>query len=43
MTKRPNAPINIFIHGGAWRVELGKNNAFAAELFVHASSTFRSA
>src|SRR6267143_7270089 len=33
MTKRPNAPINIFIHGGAWRVELAKD-ADAAELFV---------
>src|SRR5215471_16020465 len=40
MTKRPNAPINIFIHGGAWRVELAKNNAFAAELFVHAGAHF---
>jgi arylformamidase len=38
MTKRPNAPINIFIHGGAWRVEVAKNNAFAAELFVHAGA-----
>lgn len=40
MTKRPNAPINIFIHGGAWRVELAENNAFAAELFVHAGAHF---
>ena len=40
MTKRPNAPINIFIHGGAWRVELAKDNAFAAELFVHAGAHF---
>ena len=40
MTKRPNSPINIFIHGGAWRVELAKNNAFAAELFVHAGAHF---
>ena len=40
MTKRPNGPINIFIHGGAWRVELAKNNAFAAELFVHAGAHF---
>jgi arylformamidase len=35
-TKRPNAPINIFIHGGAWRQEVAKNYAFPAELFVHA-------
>ena len=33
-TKRPNAPINVFIHGGAWRAGLAKNYAFAAELFV---------
>ena len=38
MTKRPNAPINIFIHGGAWRVGLAKEYAFAAELFVHAGA-----
>ena len=35
-TKRPNAPINVFVHGGAWRVGLAKDYAFAAELFVHA-------
>jgi arylformamidase len=37
-TKRPNAPINIFIHGGAWRVGLAEEYAFAAELFVHAGA-----
>ena len=36
LTKRPNAPINIFIHGGAWRQEVAKSYAFPAELFVHA-------
>ena len=39
MTKRANAPVNIFIHGGAWRVELAKD-ADAAELFVHAGAHF---
>src|SRR3989442_7177726 len=34
VTKRPSAPVNIFIHGGAWRVGLAKDYAFAAELFV---------
>jgi arylformamidase len=38
VTKRPSAPINIFIHGGAWRVGLAKDYAFAAELFVHAGA-----
>jgi arylformamidase len=37
-TKRPNAPINVFIHGGAWRAGLAKNYAFPAELFVHAGA-----
>jgi arylformamidase len=38
MTKRLNAPINIFIHGGAWRGDLAKNYAFLAELFVYAGA-----
>jgi arylformamidase len=37
-TTRPNAPINVFIHGGAWRAGLAKDYAFAAELFVHAGA-----
>lgn len=39
-TKRPNAPINIFIHGGAWRSGLAKDYAFPAELFVHAGAHY---
>jgi arylformamidase len=39
-TKRPNAPINVFIHGGAWRGGLAKDYAFAAELFVHAGAHY---
>ncbi len=39
-TKPSNAPINILIHGGAWRAGLAKNYAFAAELFVHAGAHF---
>jgi len=31
-----NAPIAIFIHGGAWQRGLAKDFAFAAELFVRA-------
>ena len=38
VTKRPSAPINIFIHGGAWRVGLAKEYAFPAELFVQAGA-----
>lgn len=37
-TKRPKAPINVFIHGGAWRTDLAKDYAFLAELFMHAGA-----
>jgi arylformamidase len=39
-TKRANAPINIFIHGGAWRRGLAKDYAYPAELFVHAGAHY---
>ena len=39
-TQRPNAPINIFIHGGAWRGGLAKDSAYPAELFVHAGAHY---
>jgi arylformamidase len=39
-TSRPNAPINVFIHGGAWRVGVAKDNAAAAELFVRAGAHY---
>ncbi len=39
-TKRAGAPINVFIHGGAWRVGAAKDYAFAAELFVQAGAHF---
>src|SRR6266849_5621939 len=31
-TRRPNAPVHVFIHGGAWRTGLAKDYAFQAEL-----------
>jgi arylformamidase len=37
-TRRPDAPINVFIHGGAWRNGLARDYAFAAELFVNAGA-----
>ncbi|PYN79443.1 MAG: alpha/beta hydrolase [Candidatus Rokuibacteriota bacterium] len=40
VTRRGNAPINIFIHGGAWRLGLARNYAFPAELFVRAGAHF---
>ena len=36
--KKPNVPINIFLHGGAWRAGLAKDYAFSAELFVRAGA-----
>ena len=39
-TNKPNAPINIFIHGGAWRNGLAKEFAFAAEMFIHAGAHY---
>ena len=39
-TDHANAPIHVFIHGGAWR-RLGKrDSAFAAETFVRAGAHF---
>lgn len=35
-----NAPVNIFIHGGAWRGGEAKNYAFGAEPFVRAGAHF---
>ena len=39
-TKRPNAPIHVFIHGGAWRSGLARDYAFPAELFVNAGAHY---
>ena len=35
-TSNPNAPINVFIHGGAWRTRSVKDYAFLAEIIVRA-------
>jgi arylformamidase len=39
-TTRANAPINIFIHGGAWRAGMAKDHAYAAELYVNAGAHY---
>jgi arylformamidase len=39
-TKRPNAPINVFIHGGAWRGGAAKEHAIFGELFVDAGAHY---
>jgi arylformamidase len=39
-TKRANAPIHVFIHGGAWRGGLAKDSAYPAEMFVTAGAHY---
>ena len=39
-TKAANAPVMVFIHGGAWRAGSSKDNAECAELFVNAGAHF---
>ena len=34
------APVNIFVHGGAWRANRAADYAFLAEPFVHAGAHF---
>src|SRR3979411_708319 len=35
-----NAPVNIFVHGGAWRANQGADYAFLAEPFVNAGAHY---
>lgn len=39
-TSRSNAPVNVYIHGGAWRNGQAKDFAFPAEIFVNAGAHF---
>ena len=39
-TDRPNAPVMVFIHGGAWRSGLAKDYAFPAEMFLRAGAHY---
>jgi len=39
-TKQPNAPIRVFIHGGAWRNGTAKRSAYPAEMFVRAGAHY---
>ena len=40
ITKQPNAPINVFLHGGAWRSGNAKGAAYMSETFVDAGAHF---
>ena len=37
---RPNAPVNIFVHGGAWRANRAADYALLAEPFVRAGAHY---
>lgn len=39
-TKAPNAPIMIWVHGGAWRVGKASQYHYAAEMFLNAGAHF---
>ena len=39
-TRSPNAPINVFIHGGAWRRGDARSAAYMAETYVDAGAHF---
>ena len=39
-TQRPNAPINVYIHGGRWRVGSAALYAYQSEMFVDAGAHF---
>ncbi len=39
-TSRPNAPVNVYIHGGAWRGGRARQNAYMAETYVKAGAHF---
>jgi arylformamidase len=39
-TRATDAPVNVFIHGGAWRAGLARDYAFPAEMLLAAGSHF---
>jgi arylformamidase len=39
-TQKSNAPIQVFVHGGAWRAGLARDYAFPAEMFMRAGAHY---
>jgi arylformamidase len=39
-TRQPNAPMNVFIHGGAWRAGRSADSAYLSETFVDSGAHF---
>ena len=42
-TKAPNAPVVVYIHGGAWRRGVSADNHTPAEMFVHGGAHYLAA
>ena len=40
LSSAKNAPINVFVHGGAWRAEMAVTYGYPAEMFVNAGAHF---
>jgi arylformamidase len=40
IAKAPNAPVNVFVHGGAWRTGRAKDYHYPAEMFLNAGASF---
>jgi arylformamidase len=40
LARKPNAPIFVFVHGGAWRAGEAKDYGYPAELFVNAGVNY---
>ena len=38
--RKPGAPVNVFVHGGAWRAGLARDYGFPAEMLVNAGANF---
>jgi arylformamidase len=38
--KTPNAPVFVFVHGGAWRTQVAKDYAYPADLFANAGVNY---
>ena len=39
-SRQPNAPIHVFIHGGAWRAGIAADSAYISETFVDSGAHF---
>jgi arylformamidase len=40
LTRQPNAPVHVYVHGGAWREGVASASAYLSEMFVDHGSHF---